>query len=321
MPATRFAWLLHTDTTVAPVETTAIVLARLDPEVRRCRRPAPRGPVAADPAALTAVSTASPGHGTTVVELLRADGPTTTIAHRGFSARAPENTLSAFRAAIQAGADMLELDVIDSADGEPVVIHDDTVDRTTDGRGRVRGTTLAELRSLDAGSWFSREFAGERIPTLGQVLDLAAGRASVNIEIKSQTSTEVVARIVHEVRSRNLGPYVLLSSFADEHVRHSLELAPDIPRAALFDRMPDDPCRQAEELGAVAVNVHSRLASPELLVECHRRGLALTVFTVNGRSRLEALVGMGVDGVFTDQPDRLLDIAHEHDWAEAPSAA
>lgn len=113
--------------------------------------------------------------------------PIMVIAHRGFSGQAPENTLASFQKAVELGSDMIELDVRFSKDGQVVVIHDDTIDRTTNGRGKVADYTLKELKQFDAGSWFAPQFSGERIPTLKEVLELVKGKVLVNIEIKDES--------------------------------------------------------------------------------------------------------------------------------------
>src|SRR5713226_3493547 len=118
------------------------------------------------------------------------------IAHRGASADFPENTLAAFAAAIRAGADMCELDVQKTVDGALVVIHDDTVDRTSDGRGRVDLLTLAAIRRLDAGRWCGDQFAGEGIPTLSEVFDLTAGQCGLNIELKGEGAVEQLCGLI-----------------------------------------------------------------------------------------------------------------------------
>ncbi|MEE8523355.1 MAG: glycerophosphodiester phosphodiesterase family protein, partial [Thermoanaerobaculia bacterium] len=143
------------------------------------------------------------------------------IAHRGFSGVAPENTLVAIRKAIDVGADMAEIDVLLSRDRHVVVIHDDTLDRTTDGKGPVEDLSLEELRRLDAGSWFSAEFAGERMPTLAEVLDLVRGRILLNVEIKSEAVTReieggIVDRVLRLIAEREMGDQVILSSFEPE---------------------------------------------------------------------------------------------------------
>ena len=130
---------------------------------------------------------------------------TRVIAHRGFSGAAPENTLAAVRAAIEVGADMVEIDVTLTSDGHIVVIHDETLDRTTTGSGRVSDFTLTELQRLDAGGWFAPRFAGERIPTLDQVLDEIEGRILLNVEIKSEAVERgIVTKVASAIRKRGM---------------------------------------------------------------------------------------------------------------------
>jgi glycerophosphoryl diester phosphodiesterase len=153
------------------------------------------------------------------------------IGHRGAMASAPQNTLAAFRTAVEFGADGVELDVHLSKDGAVVVIHDFYVDRTTDGTGRVAQKTLAELKALDAGGKFSPEFASERIPTLSKVFDVLEGKLLVNVELKApdrSRDTSLVAPVLEVVRKHGMDRRVLFSSF-NSHVLHAMkQLAPDI---------------------------------------------------------------------------------------------
>src|SRR5690606_9559351 len=144
--------------------------------------------------------------------------PVMVIAHRGFSGAAPENTLAAFRKGIEIGSDMIELDVHLSRDGELVVIHDETLERTTNGKGRVADNTLMELKDLDAGSSFAPQFSGEKIPTLIEVIELAKGRVLVNIEIKNPTHqrysiTELAEKTLREVKKAGMIDKFIFSSF------------------------------------------------------------------------------------------------------------
>ena len=144
--------------------------------------------------------------------------PVLVVAHRGFSGAAPENTLAAFRKAIEAGSDMIELDIQLSKDGKIVVIHDETLERTTDGQGRVADRTFPEIRKLDAGSWFGSQFSGEKIPTLQEVLELAKGKVLVNIEIKNPAHgqypiTELADQGLEAVKKAGMLNRVIFSSF------------------------------------------------------------------------------------------------------------
>ncbi|MEW5822068.1 MAG: glycerophosphodiester phosphodiesterase family protein, partial [Cyanobacteriota bacterium] len=140
-----------------------------------------------------------------VSEVVKANNPLI-IAHRGFSAQAPENTIAAFDAAIKSGVPFIELDVTLTKDGELIIIHDDTLDRTTNGKGLVSEFTLEELKKLDAGEWFCREFKGEQLPTLSEVLDRYGNKIAINIEIKSQNDpdTPIVDKVVEMVKNKKL---------------------------------------------------------------------------------------------------------------------
>lgn len=238
--------------------------------------------------------------------------PTRVIAHRGFSANAPENTLAAIRQAIDVGADMVEIDVTVSADGHVVVIHDDTLERTTDGHGRVANHTLDDLRALDAGSWFSPRFLGEPIPTLGEVLDLVRGRILLNIEIKSEAvALEGPRRVAQLVIERDMAEHVVVSSFAPAALESLRRSAPEIRTASLYN---DDlhrgltPGAIVDEVGATAFNVDHRTLSREMLASCREHRLPVSVYTVNDRARMQELVALGIDAIFTDRPDLLLDV-------------
>lgn len=248
----------------------------------------------------------------TVADLLALPRPAV-IAHRGFSAIAPENTIAAVEASIDAGAGMVEVDVLLSADGAVVCIHDDTVDRTTDGSGRVAELTLAELKRLDAGGRFDRRFRDERIPTLDEVLAVARGRILVNVEIKEEAPVGIVPRVAAAIRGHGMEQRVLLSSFAVHTLRRAVTEAPEIPRALLVDTLRGDTWQLAREIGVVAVNPKRKLADEGFVAEAHRRGMAVLPYTVNRRRAMERLIRIGVDGVFTDRPDRLLEVVADQE--------
>ena len=233
------------------------------------------------------------------------------IAHRGASAYAPENTLAAFRLALEMGADGFELDVMLSADGHLVVIHDDTVDRTTSGSGPVRRKTLAELRALDAGARFDAGFTGERIPTLQEVFDLVAeNRAFVNVEIKTQSprGDGLEEKLVALIRRYGLEERLLVSSFNPFALWRMRRLAPDLPLALLY----------AEDLRVHlrnrwfaflshpdALNPSFRMATQEHVRWVKSRGYRLYVWTVDEESEMRRLIALGVDGIITNKPDLL----------------
>lgn len=224
------------------------------------------------------------------------------IAHRGASGRFPENTLAAFGAAIAAGARMCELDVQLSRDGALVVMHDDTVDRTTDGSGAVRDLTLAELKRLDAGVRFGAGFAGERIPTLDEVLDFAGERCALNIEIKAGGLEPALCAALRAHRA--LGT-ALVSSFdwpALEVMRH---LEPRVRLAPLASQWPARLLGAATEMGAAAINPRADLVTEDLCIAAHERNLNVYVWTVDDAGEMRRMIAFGVDGVMTNYPERL----------------
>ncbi|MBN1241239.1 MAG: hypothetical protein JXA15_00875 [Spirochaetales bacterium] len=258
------------------------------------------------------------------------------IAHRGFRSVAPENTLAAFSAAFDSGASWIELDVAASSDGELVVIHDDTLDRTTDARSLVPGRgsyavydwSLAELRELDAGSWFAgrdpfgriaagevdeaalASFRGERIPTLRDCLELARGRgASVNVEIKDATGRTcdewIVERTLDLVRETGMAERVLVSSFKHDYLRRSRKAAPGVPVGALVEKVaPADPVGMLRELGAYSYHPGLDILDREAARAVREAGFGLMVWTVNELADLGRMAEWGATGVFTDFQDR-----------------
>lgn len=223
-------------------------------------------------------------------------------AHRGASAEAPENTLAAFRAAEAAGADGIELDIQLSRDGVPVVIHDDTVQRTTDGRGDVGGLRLRQLRQLDAGSWFSPAFSGEPVPTLEEVLAWAGGRVRLNLEVKAARAADALLELLPAFPEAD----VLISSF-NLRLLEALRLRDErLPLALVTDtRFWRRLLKRAAALRAESLHPRHELVSRSLVQACHRGGLRIYPWTVNFPERSLKLSRLGVDGVFSDDPRRL----------------
>lgn len=218
------------------------------------------------------------------------------IGHRGFPTAAPENTLQGFELAIRAGVDALEFDV-QWVDGGLIVIHDDELDRTTSGSGRVDAASLAHLRGLDAGD-------GERIPLLDEVLDAVAGRVPLNIELKGAGSAGPTVDLLRARAEPSAG--ILLSAFDHRELEAARAAAPEYPRAALFGRMARNPVEAAAALEAVAINIHRRSARPALVRAAREAGLATLVYTVNDPQEALALRRIGVAGIFTDCADVIL---------------
>lgn len=221
------------------------------------------------------------------------------FAHRGARGHEPENTVRSVRRALELGADGIEVDVY-FVEGRLVVIHDDTLERTTNGTGPVMEKTFARLRSLDAGR-------GEKIPTLEEIFDAVNRRALINVELKgSRTAAPVVALIDDYVQSRGWRyEDFLVSSFDHAQLAETKMLRPEIRLAALFEKRLPDLVAQAEQLGAWSLNVSRPLVTPELVADAHRRGLKVFIFTVNEPDEMVRLSALGVDGIFTDYPDRV----------------
>jgi len=235
------------------------------------------------------------------------------IAHRGFSGAAPENTLAAFQKGIEIGSDMIELDVHLSRDGEIVVIHDETLERTTNGKGMVADQTLQELKRLVAGSSFGPAFAGEKIPTLKEVLDLAKGRVLVNIEIKNPTHqrysiTELAEKTLREVEKAGMIDKIIFSSFNPASLEWIGKKEPRAQTAFLFHRpwnsLRDIPGSQEYSV----LNLRNIHLTREKVAELKKAGKRVNVYTVNPEEEIRKFVDWGVDGIITNYPDRLIKV-------------
>ncbi|MEE6281476.1 glycerophosphodiester phosphodiesterase [Georgenia sp. MJ170] len=232
------------------------------------------------------------------------------IAHRGNSSVAPENTLAAIAAAISCGAGSVEIDVQLTRDRVPVVIHDDHLDRTTSGSGPVAETDAATLRELDAGSWFSPAFAQQRVPRLDEVLALLASSSDVELllEVKGAWGSDDVRLVTDAIAASGLGDRVLLQSFAVATVAALADAAPDLRRGLLVVESGDHVLELCRDLGVVSCNPHgpTLVERPELIEQAHAAGMAVMVWTLNDPAQWEAATDLGVDGIITDRPDRLL---------------
>lgn len=231
-------------------------------------------------------------------------------AHRGAGKLAPENTLAAIRHGAGFGYRMFEFDVKLTADGEPILMHDPTVDRTTNGRGRAARYTLGELSRLDAGGWHSPAFAGEPVPTLGRVAAwLRANDCLANIEIKPcpGRERETGAAVALEARAcwSSAAVMPLLSSFSPVALAAAAEVAPELPRALLIDSLPDDWLARVRALDGVAVDLNHRVVDASVIATAHAQGLRVLVYTVNDPARAQALFDWGLDGLITDAVDRI----------------
>ena len=225
------------------------------------------------------------------------------IAHRGASGTFPENTLSAFRAAIEAGADMCELDVQLTREGAVVVIHDETVERTTDGKGEVAELTLEELKRLDAGAKYKGgSFKGERIPTLDEVFAVTGGKCGLNIELKAGGLEHQVAQIM---QAHNALGDSIVSSFDWDYLKKIQQLHFDIRVGLLAEEKPVDLMMNAAAMRAHAINPRWDMVTSDLCKAAHERGLKVYTWTVDADARMRALIECGVDGIMTNYPERL----------------
>lgn len=248
------------------------------------------------------------------------------VAHRGYSAVAPENTLPALAAGVLAGATFIEFDVRTTADGVPVVIHDRTVDRTTDGSGKVWELTLDEVAALDAGSWFSPAYAGVRIPLLSEVLSLLrphaalapsaaeagvtpaeADRVELLLEIKPPATLEQVKVIMGQVADAGLLDRTVVQSFDPDVVRLAADATPDVRLGLLRHGFDDDQVQVAQELGISYVNPALRavLAGPATVAGLAAAGVGVMPWTPNDISLWPELVEAGVAGLITDRAGEL----------------
>ena len=252
---------------------------------------------------------ANKSHATSMFGTLRKPGDPALIAgHRGDRSAAPENTLPALQSALDGSMVYVETDIRLSADGVPVLIHDSTVDRTTNGSGAVSSLTLAELEALDAGSWFAKAYAGLRIPTLDSFLRLlAASDKKALLELKGEWSEDALASVTLLIDSHGLGRRVVLASFHVDTLAGMQNAAPDLPRLVIVRDLPDDPVALVLEYGAIGV-VTSPAAvedDPTVVDRIHRAGLGILLYTLNQERNWQSALGLGVDGIITDKPSAL----------------
>jgi len=247
------------------------------------------------------------------------------VAHRGYRGKFPENTLAAFEAAIDVEADMIELDVCLTSDRVPVVIHDETLDRTTDGKGLVSEHSLSDLKKLDAGSWFSAEFRNENIPTLEELLQKIRGRITVNIEIKLESfeapapPDSIEIQVCKLVEKLGMTDSVIISSF--EHLffariqrwyraqkkSTALRMAP-LQGSPLAEEFAVALCKRNK---AYSYHPDESLVTHSLIQTLKADGLRIFPYTINDEKRMEQLIKWGVSGIISDEPERLWKVIRE----------
>jgi len=229
------------------------------------------------------------------------------FAHRGASAYAPENTLAAFELALTQQTDAIELDVKLSADGQVVVIHDPTVDRTTNGQGKVKNLTLAQLKSLDAGRSFSRESTGDKIPTLEEVFESVGKRTFINVELTNYTTRgdDLVERVCMLVKKHQMQNRVLFSSFFASNLSKARSYLPQVPRGLLaMNGLLGVWSRSFGFTFGKYDALHPNLndITQQEIIRVHRLKRHVYVWTVNREEDMHRLFYWGVDGIFTDDP-------------------
>lgn len=255
-----------------------------------------------------AIGTPPAVHAADVFGPLRSPGePAVVVGHRGDRANAPENTLPALERAMRSFP-FVETDVRLTSDGVPVLFHDATLERVTGASGRVRDHTADELRTLDAGSWYSTVFRGEPIPTLAEFLDvLQEHDARALVELKAAWTSDDVGRLDDLLRQHRVSDQVVLQSFSIETLENLRRVIPDVPRIMLTRELPTDPIPLGERFDVIAFGTTARavVAKPEALALFHEAGFGVLCYTLNTQERWEEVSALGVDGIITDQPSDL----------------
>ena len=229
------------------------------------------------------------------------------FAHRGDLTHAPENTLPSFQQALQKGADGVELDAKLTSDGHVIVIHDSTVDRTTDGRGRVASLTLEAIRKLDAGRWFNEKFTGTKVPLLEEVFELVGKDKMINIELTNYSTLRdgLVVKVCELIKRHKNHEQIIFSSFFSSNLKIAAQILPEVPRGLLA--MPGLVGLWARSFGFMfgdyqALHPHISNTSREQMQRAHRLKRRVHVWTANTPEEINQLKDWGVDGIITDDP-------------------
>jgi glycerophosphoryl diester phosphodiesterase len=233
------------------------------------------------------------------------------IAHRGASSYAPENTLAAFDLALQMGARHLELDVHVTRDDHIVVIHDENVDRTTNGAGPVASHTLSALKALDAGSWFAPRFSGERIPTLAEVFDRYKGQTHIHTEIKGH-SADLAKRTAELIRRHGMVAQVTITSFQPARLEETRAHAPELPTGWLVTEITDAVIAQARAMGLTQLCPRASTVTPALVARLRDAGFVVRAWGVADEDLMRAVVKAGADGMTVNFPDKLIAYLKDH---------
>lgn len=229
------------------------------------------------------------------------------VAHRGAAGTAPENTLASMRRALAIGCDAVEFDIHRTGDGELVVMHDFTVDRTTNGTGAISALTAAELAELDAGAWKGPEFAGEQVPTLAALVEAVPAPTILFLELKagSYRYPGIEEELVNFLKDNDLVGRTQVSSFDHIALAKLRELLPELPTGMLYSERPFDPVRMAKACGATALHPNYAVLPREHVAAAHAAGLQVNVWTPDSQEAIDYCYCLGVDGIITNYPERL----------------
>lgn len=231
------------------------------------------------------------------------------IAHRGTSSEAPENTLAAFRLALEQGCNAIELDIHLSADRRVIVCHDATIDRTTNGSGAIAEMTAEELQRYDAGSWYGKSFAGERLPLLDEVLDLVPASVGINIEIKSDKHPDVVETLLALLHARNRLDSVFFSSFGHDCLLRLKRKSPASRIGLLYEEDADYPSFfERQQTEGYALHPYHKCVNEAYVAEAKKHGLQIYPWTVDDPDRMKELIRAGVSGIITNRPKLLREL-------------
>lgn len=231
------------------------------------------------------------------------------IGHRGAAGHAPENTMASFRRAVELGAAFIETDLRLSHDARFVAMHDPTVDRTTNGKGLVRDFTLDELRGLDAGSWFGPEFAGERIPSIEEILAFARDvNIVVYLEVKLEDAWGVHHALVSALRAAEEAARTMIISFDAVLLENIRKLDATLLTGFLYEKPTPGAIEKAQSIGARQILPRADLVTPELVKAAHEADLQVATWTANEPEQMRALISADINGIMTNYPDRLCEV-------------
>ncbi|HGJ63915.1 TPA: hypothetical protein ENS27_00835 [bacterium] len=244
------------------------------------------------------------------------------IAHRGNSKYAPANTIESIRQAIDLGVDLIELDVRQTKDGVLILIHNDTLDETTSSEGLVSDMNYAQIKKLDAGSWKNPKYAGEKIPTLMEVLDFTRDKVGLSLDLKDES---IIKTMLREIKDANMVENVVICGCHEPQARAIWDINPEVTVLLNTDSDLDKLakcedkanfineyiCRASKERFA-ALNVSFRYVNDELIYKAHRRALPVWTWTVDNVEDMERLIEMGVDAIYSNDPARLMEISKKY---------